>query len=90
MSREFYAAVQAYHSDLARNFATSGDGTRHVECRIDDQIYVYLHEDGVHIQTQHAQIPDAWWKRWPADATVRRYVHLSCDIGSARITSLES
>lgn len=62
----------------------------HVECRIDDKIYVYLHEDGVHVETLHVSIPPAWWDNWPSDATVRRHVHRHADIGSVRITSLEA
>jgi hypothetical protein len=92
MSREFYAAMESYHAANAKQFAANDDGvSRHVECRIDDMIYVYLIEDGVHIQTQHVSIPDAWWENWPrSEATVRRYIHRYADIGSARITSLDS
>jgi hypothetical protein len=91
MSREFYQAVALMHEDNAKQFAANADGkSRHVECRISDVIYVYLIEDGVHIQTQHVDIPDPWWENWPSDATVRRLVHRYADIGNVRITSLDA
>jgi hypothetical protein len=91
MSREFYATVQQIHAANASQFAANQDGkSRRVECRITDRIYVYLYEDGTHIQTQHVDIPEAWWGNWPSGATVRRYVHRMADIGSIPITSLES
>lgn len=90
MSREFHAAVAAMHENNARRFAANDDANkRHVTCRIDDCIYVYLHEDGVHMQTQCVAIPDAWWDNWPSDTTVRRRIHRCAEIGSARITSLD-
>lgn len=91
MSREFQQAVQVMHEANAKTFARNSDGKkRHVECRIDDQIYVYLYEDGAHIQTQHVEIPDAWEGSWPSDATVKRHIRRFADIGSVRITSLDS
>ena len=91
MSREFYQAVQCMHEDNANKFAANNDGVkRHVECRIVDQIYVYLFEDGHHIQTQHVDIPDAWMENWPSEATVRKRIRRYATIGNVRITSLDS
>lgn len=91
MSREFYQAIENMHRANAETFANGGDGVkRHVECRITDAIYVYLFEDGVHIQTQHVEIPDAWQDNFPTDATVKRYIHRFATIGGVRITSLDS
>jgi len=79
------------HDSIAKAFAAGGDGkSRHVECRISDQIYVYLFEDGEHIQTQHVDIPESWFDSWPADATVRRRIRRCCDLGVARITTLDA
>lgn len=91
MSREFYQAVANMHEDNARKFAANTDGKkRHVTCRIcTDQIYVYLYEDGVHIQTQTVDIPDKWFENWPSDKTVRARVRRCANIGSVRITILD-
>ena len=91
MSREFYAAVAAMHDENAQQFSANDDGIkRHVTCRVDDKIYVYLHEDDCHIQTQQIPIPAEWWNRWPSDSTVRRYIRNRARIGSVRITEIES
>jgi hypothetical protein len=91
MSREYYDAIDSYHQSLAAEFAANQPpASRHVECRISDRIYVYLHENGIHIQTQHVDIPDAWFERWPSEATVRRRVRRYAIIGNARITSLDA
>jgi hypothetical protein len=91
MSMEYYSAMAQYHQSRAERFAANENSViRHVECRTTDQIYVYLYEDGVHIQTQHVDVPATWWDRWPSDATVRRHVHKHADIGSARITTLDA
>ena len=91
MSREFYQKVALMHEDIAGRFAAGGDGiSRHVEVRIDDQIYVYLIEDGAHIQTQHVDVPAEWWDNWPTEATVRRLIRRNCDLGAARITTLDA
>ena len=91
MSREFYAAVAAMHDENAQQFSANDDGIkRHVTCRVDDKIYVYLHEDNCHIQTQQIPIPESWWDRWPSDSTVRRYIRNRARIGSVRITEIES
>lgn len=91
MSREFYQAIECYHAANAATFAANNDGKkRRVECRIVDQIYVYLIEDDTHIQTQHVDIPEAWFDNWPTDATVKKRVRRYADIGNVRITSLDS
>ena len=91
MSREYHEKVGLMHDDIAKRFAAGGDGVqREVRVRITDRIYVYLPEDGVHVQTQHVEIPDAWWERWPSEATVRRQIRSQCDLGAARITTMEA
>lgn len=85
------AAIANYHEDRATIFAANNDGkSRHVECRIADLVYVYLHEDAVHIQTQEIEIPKRWWNRWPSEATVKTYIHLHARIGGVRITTLDA
>lgn len=89
MSREFENQIAGYHHELAKQFAAGRDGKkRHIECRITDEIYVYLWEDGVHIQTQTVPIPPNWRRRWPSDAQVRFYIRNRCQLGAARITTL--
>ena len=89
MSREFYDAVQSMHEDNAARFSENDDGVRReVKCRISDRIYVYLFENGVHIQTQRVDPPESWWDNWPSDATVKRYVRRMATIGNVRITNL--
>lgn len=92
MSREYQQLLDSVHEDITRKFvAAETPAERHVECRIDDMIYVYLYVDGVHIQTQHVDIPDRWMDRgWPTDATVRRHIRRYADIGRARITTLKA
>jgi hypothetical protein len=94
MSHEFYQTMARYHQDRAEQFSSSkGDGIRrHVECRIadDDIIYVYLYEDGIHVQTQNVRIPDRWYVNWPSDTTIRRYIRSATTIGSVRITNLNA
>jgi len=91
MSDKFYDTMEAIHDDIADRFAAAADGVaRHVECRIDDMIYVYLFEGGEHIQTQHVEIPEAWGENWPSDDTIRRLVHRRANIGKVRITSLSA
>jgi hypothetical protein len=58
--------------------------------RINYQIYVYHSVDGKHIETIHVAIPDAWWTRWPTDATVRRYIHNRVDLRGKRIDTLDA
>ena len=76
------------HEDIAKQFAAGGSVKRHVECRCTDEIYVYLYEDGIHIQTQTVAIPEAWWENWPSDETVRKHVHRHAVIGSHPITDI--
>ena len=91
MSEKFYATMKTVGEAIAAEFAAGGDGKRrHVTCRCDDMIYVYLHVDGVHVQTEHVDIPEAWWDHWPTDATVRRYIRRQCRLGGARITDLDA
>lgn len=95
MSREFAAAMDAYHTSNATRWRKLPSSRRYAEVRVDDVLYVYLHEidvDGsdLHIQTQAASIPKSWWDNWPSDATVRRYLHQQLDLGGTRITTLEA
>lgn len=77
MSREYYQAVALMHQDNAERFVANADEIkRHVECRIDDLIYVYLYEGDIHIQTQHVTVPDDWWDNWPSNATVATYISM--------------
>jgi hypothetical protein len=89
MSREYQQFLDGMHDDIAHRFTRGGDGVkRHVECRIADKIYVYLYEDGAHIQTQTVEIPAGWQRRWPSDGQVRFFVRQRLNLGKARITSL--
>lgn len=93
MSQEFYQTMANHHSSRAKNFSSNSDGiNRYVKCRIDGDgyIYVYLFEDGVHIQTQTLEIPNRWFDNWPSDDTVRRYIHNHARIGSAPIIDLNA
>ena len=92
MSREYYQAMEVYHDELAAKFAAGKDGVkRHVEVRINDKIYVYLHENGTHVQTQTIDIPDAWYDNcWPNEDAIRRFIRRHCQLGRARITTLEA
>lgn len=89
MSREFY---DRYHADVARTFASGGDGvSRHVECHVSaDKIYVYLKEDDVTVLTEVVEVPGHWHDDWPRDETVRRHIRRCLDLGTARITTLDA
>ena len=63
---------------------------REVRVRFDDRIYVYLYEDGLHVDTLHLDWPARWDDRWPSAATVRRYIRKQVDLGSAKITTLDA
>lgn len=84
MSMEWQDFLDKYHQDLANEFQKGGKG-RYVTYHAEDVIYVYLHQDGVHVQTQHVDIPESWWERWPSEETVVRRIRKYARIGSARI-----
>ena len=93
MSREFYAVLERFHRENACTFVRNNDGIkRHVTVRIVGEVaYVYLHENGVHIQTQHVEFPDRWMDNWPrSERTVKAYIRRNADIGSVPIVDLDA
>ena len=71
---------------------------RHIEVRIADQVYVYLHDDAIHVETINAPIPASWWGRGShddaivvTDRTIRRFVRSLPEAwGWGRITDLHA
>ena len=68
---------------------------RHIEVRMTDRIYIYLHEDGDHVRTEDVPIPKHWWRPddsiTVSDAAIRRLVHEQPETwGWGRITDLDS
>lgn len=96
MSREFYATMDLYHANNAERWRKLPPARRYVKVRCADALYVYLHEidtDGFdcHIQTQEVEIPARWDDRgWPAEATVRRYIHAQLDLAGSRIVTIDA
>lgn len=89
MSREYQAFVSDVHADIAADFSASPVG-RHVEVEITDRVAVYLFVGDDNVQIQTLDIPDAWERRMPTDATIRRYIHRYAQIGRAPITEISS
>jgi len=62
--REFYDKMATYHQNDQARWAKRSTPKRRLGVRIADQMYVYVHEDGVHIRTLHVAVPDRQMEHW--------------------------
>lgn len=85
--REFYEKMEAYHEDDQRRWATPHTPGRRLGVRIcTDAMYVYVHEDGIHIRTLHVSIPDSQMEHWTwSEQHIRRLAREAAGVLGQRV-----
>jgi hypothetical protein len=90
--REREMVVESIHEDAKSRWDRLPPSRRSVRYRdgFDGKVYVYLIQDGVHIQTLSARLPDRWQEDGCSDLAMARFVRRLAGIQGTRVRAEQS